>query len=94
MKNRYDKESKAVEVEAVEEETNELKKAGKFTKYSVIVPLLNVRANPGREFKVLRKISQGEKIEIVETYFDENTDLVWARLEDGGWVDVKFIKRV
>lgn len=65
----------------------------KLSPYKTIVSrLLNCRQEPSTQSSILRVLSTGVEISIVEEILDSE-NLSWGRLEDGGWVQLRYTKR-
>ena len=65
----------------------------KLSPYKTIVSqLLNCRQEPSIQSSVQRVLSGGVEVSIVEEILDEE-NLSWGRLEDGGWIQLRYTKR-
>jgi N-acetylmuramoyl-L-alanine amidase len=59
-----------------------------FDTYEVTASILNVRFGPGGSFTVSRKLSRGEKVEVLDTRGD------WAKITEDEWVHNGFLRRI
>ena len=50
---------------------------------------LNIRSGPGAYYLVVGVLSQGDRVEVLETQMVDGT--LWARI-DRGWVSTKYLK--
>lgn len=56
---------------------------------TVSVKLLNHRKEPTLDSEVISQFEKGKKLTIIE-----DIDQVWGKTTDGGWVALKFCKRI
>lgn len=86
---------KAAEVKKVSppEKPKEQKKAQQVEPYLVVLTVkkLNVRKGPSAKSSIISVLSIGKSFKIVAEM--EEHDVLWGKLESGGWINLQFTKK-